>query len=257
MAMTVDKHELGQSLQGSAPGGLLQRMGAPTGSSAAAPDAMRRRARRTARAAPTRSTQRPQIAAAGAAPARGCGRSASATGNRPSVPSPSLMRATRSASAISASRSGLRGRVDQPVGVARPAPTPRRSPAAAPVPAIRRSAASARRVRFRQARAAAARVPRRGYRPASGRSSRRWQRERIVGSNRPGALDKQEQHGVRRRLFQRLQQRIGGGVVHVVGGVDDGHAPAAGARRSCRRSPPVCGSRATGQHAHHLAGVWD
>ena len=40
---------------------------------------------------------------------------------------------------------------------------------------------------------------------------------------------KQHQHGARRRFFQHLQQRVGGVVVHVVGRIDDGDAPAAGA----------------------------
>jgi uncharacterized protein (DUF779 family) len=38
--------------------------------------------------------------------------------------------------------------------------------------------------------------------------------------------DDQEERA-RRRLLQQLQQRVGGGAVHVLGGIDDGDAPAA------------------------------
>ncbi len=51
------------------------------------------------------------------------------------------------------------------------------------------------------------------------------QRERIVGSSRPGAEDTKQEHGARRRLLQRFQERVGGVDVELVGLVDDDDAP--------------------------------
>ena len=56
------------------------------------------------------------------------------------------------------------------------------------------------------------------------------------GDGKPpfGARDQQEQ-GLGRRLFERLQQRIGGILVQFVGAVDDDHAPSRLARRMAEK----------------------
>ncbi|MEI9886930.1 MAG: hypothetical protein WDN08_10625 [Rhizomicrobium sp.] len=56
------------------------------------------------------------------------------------------------------------------------------------------------------------------------------------------------------RLFEHLEQRVGGGVVHVVGGVDDGDAPAAGARGHAEETGELAHD-VDRQDRHQLAGV--
>ena len=58
---------------------------------------------------------------------------------------------------------------------------------------------------------------------------------RADGRKQPSGRRREEQEDCpRRRLFQRFQQGVGGVAVHVVGGVDDGHARAAAGRRSVK-----------------------
>ena len=73
--------------------------------------------------------------------------------------------------------------------------------------------------------AAAADAARRRSSGPSGASGRTRQRERMVGSRRPGSDARQDEHSARRRLFERLQQRVGSVRIEIVGGIDDDDAP--------------------------------
>ena len=52
---------------------------------------------------------------------------------------------------------------------------------------------------------------------------------------RPGPMADKDQHGARRRLFERLQQRVGGVAIYRFRTVDDCHPIAAGGRRHLQR----------------------
>ena len=67
---------------------------------------------------------------------------------------------------------------------------------------------------------------------------------RADGGQKPARrVGEQHQHGARRRLLQQSSAGVGGVVVHVVGGIDDGDAPAARARRHAEEIRPAGGSR--------------
>ena len=72
------------------------------------------------------------------------------------------------------------------------------------------------------------------------------------GQQPPGRVGKQQQHGVGRRLFQHLQQRIGGVVVHVIGSIHDGDPPAAGAAGHAEEIRQLA-DLVHRQHRHQLA----
>ena len=60
---------------------------------------------------------------------------------------------------------------------------------------------------------------------------------RADGRQQPARRVRQhQQHGARRRLFQHLEQRVGGVVVHVVGGVHHARRASRPRPKSCRRS---------------------
>ena len=101
-------------------------------------------------------------------------------------------------------------RVEQPVDAVEP--TARR-PARAPSP------------RPRTARARAPRPPRAPSPPTSRRNGTSWQRERIVSGSGPSSSATSTSDGVRRRLLEILEQRVGGLLVQRVRAEDEVDAP--------------------------------
>ena len=102
----------------------------------------------------------------------------------------------------------------------------------------------------------------------SGRRCSQLRRQRVVVSGRSRSagsasgwsaasrrrMRKQHQHRARRRLFQHLEKRVGGVVVHVVGGIDDRDAPAARAGGQAEEIRQLA-DFVDGQHRHQLAGL--
>ena len=229
----------------------------------------RRRAPGTARRA---ATARP-----GAAPARASAvRARRSARRRASAPSRSWRLRSlagisssspveRAAAASSPARAAgrarrLQQRAPRPLGrVARRAPRGRspRRPRAERAPVLagqpraraprRRAPAARRRARAR------APTPSERSRPRSapaGSGSKRtcWQREAIVGSTSSRAVGQQHQVRERRRLLERLQQPVGGLVVHRLGALDHEHPPRRTRTASCsppRRPAPRCRRRAS------------
>ena len=109
-----------------------------------------------------------------------------------------------------------------------------RRPAPARARAPRRRATGGRRRWPARAPCPGARGGRRARR-ATGASKRTgWQREAIVGSTCVEPVGQQQQHDVVRRLLQRLEQRVGGLVVHGVGALEHEDAEARLERRARR-----------------------
>ena len=141
--------------------------------------------------------------------------------------------AARRPPAARASRAAPRRRPRPPCPERRATPPRRRRAAPAPArPAAgRRSRRAAPRARRRLA--TAARPPR--PRSAAARGAIAWQRLRIVGSKPSGAAVQSTKRASPARLFERLQEGIGGDRVHALGRMDDDRLAAAARRgRQCQ-----------------------